>query len=262
MKLNVYSLDGKAAKEKIESPAIFGAEYRPDLIRRAVVASQSHRYQPKGVDWYAGKRTSAESWGVGFARARLPRVKGSGYPTAGMGAIAPIAVGGRTAHPPVPIAKIKKKINSKERRRALASAIAASASKELVGARGHAVEKVPQLPLIVKDDLEVLRTTKEAKDAFVNLGLWEDVERAKERKVRAGKGKMRGRKHKNKKSVLIVVAEDKGISKAARNIPGVDVVSVKDLGVEHLAPGAQAGRLTAYTKSALQQIADKFPAEE
>ncbi len=254
----MYTLDGSAAKEKVELPAVFSAEYRPDLIRRAVVAAQSSRYQPKGVDWYAGKRTSAEPWGTGFARARLPRVKGSGYPTAGRGAIAPMAVGGREAHPPVPFMKIKKKINSKEKRKALASAIAASASKELVVARGHIVEKIPQLPLIVKDDLEALRTAKEAKNALVNLGLWADVERAKEKKVRAGKGKMRGRRYKRKKSVLIVVAADNGISRGAGNFTGVDVVPVKDLSVEHLAPGSRAGRLTVYTKSAIQQIADKF----
>ncbi len=258
MKLNVYSLKGKAkAKEKLELPAVFQTEIRPDLIKRAVLAAQSTSYQPQGVDWYAGKRTSAESMGTGRGLARLPRVKGSRHPTASRGAIVPMAVGGRSAHPPVARKRVKK-INTKERRKALASAIAATASKEMIEARGHVVEDIPQIPLVVSDDLEGLDTTRKAREAFIKLGLWGDVERATEKKIRAGKGKMRGRKYKRKKSVLVVVGEGKGISLSARNHPGVDVVSVNALGVEDLAPGTHPGRLTVYTKSAVEKLGERF----
>ncbi|MEE8168008.1 MAG: 50S ribosomal protein L4 [Candidatus Hydrothermarchaeales archaeon] len=258
-KLKVYSLKGKAkAKETVDLPEVFNEKVRLDLIKRAVLASQSARYQPQGVNWYAGKRTSAKSWGPGSGHARVPRVKGTRHPAGGRGAIAPMAVGGRSAHPPVPFKKIIKKINKKERKMALASAIAATALTELIERRGHVVDKLPQLPLVVTDELEELETAAETRDAFIKLGLWGDLDRAKNRKIRAGKGTMRGRKYKQRKSVLIVVANDRGISHGACNHPGVDVVTVDSLGVEDLAPGTHPGRLTIYTKSALQRLDERY----
>lgn len=257
MKVNVYSLEGKVAG-KIELPMVFGEEVRQDLIKRAVLAAQSARYQRHGVDWFAGKRTSAFSWGPGHGVSRVPRVKGSRHPAAGRGAMVPQAVGGREAHPPVVQKKIIEKINVKERRKAIASAIAATGIKELVQKRGHIIANVPQIPLIVEDEIESIKTAKETRKIFEKLGLWEDVVKAKQRNIRAGKGKMRGRKYKNRKSALLIVAEDKGIKLGARNHPGIDVVRVENLGVEHLAPGTHCGRLTVYTKAAVQKLGERF----
>ncbi|MGC8812751.1 MAG: 50S ribosomal protein L4, partial [Candidatus Aenigmatarchaeota archaeon] len=81
-----------------------------------------------------------------------------------------------------------------------------------------------------------------------------EIERIKEKKIRAGKGKARGRKYKRKVGPLIVVTEDKGIGKAAKNLPGVEVCRVEKLSVEKLAPGASAGRLTIWTKSAIAKL--------
>ena len=87
------------------------------------------------------------------------------------------------------------------------------------------------------------------------LGLGSDLERAKQgRRIRAGKGTMRGRKYRTPKSVLLVVSEKCGLDKAARNIPGVDVVTAKDLSAEDLAPGGDVGRLTVWTKSAIEAL--------
>ncbi|MFH1774974.1 MAG: 50S ribosomal protein L4 [Methanobacteriota archaeon] len=257
MKVNVYSLKGKVVR-KIELPRVFGEEIRPDLIKRAVLAAQSARYQRHGVDWFAGKRTSAFSWGPGHGVSRVPRVKGSRHPAGGRGAIVPQAVGGREAHPPVVQKKVIEKINAKERQKAIASALAATAVKELVQKRGHAIANVPQIPLVVEDGLESIKTAKETREIFEKLGLWEDVLRAKQRNIRAGKGKMRGRKYKNRKSALLVVAEDRGIKLGARNHPGIDVVRVENLGVEHLAPGTHFGRLVVYTKAAIQKLGERF----
>jgi large subunit ribosomal protein L4e len=257
VKVNIYSLKGKK-KGTVALPEVFQTEVRPDLIKRAVLASQSAKYQAQGVDWFAGKRTSAFSWGPGHAVSRVPRLKGRRYPAAGRAAFVPQAVGGREAHPPVVEKRIRKKINIKERRKALASAIAATSSRETVKARGHVIEKVPEIPLVVADELEGLKTSKDTRDAFMRLGIWEDVMRAKAKKTRAGKGKRRGRRYKRKKSALVVVSEDRGIKLGARNHPGVDVVTVEELGVEHLAPGTHYGRLTLYTQSALKRLEDKF----
>lgn len=257
MKVKVYSIAGKALKA-IELPEVFGEDVREDLIRRAVIASQSARYQPQGVDWFAGKRTSAYSLGPGHAVSRVPRVKGSRYSAGGRGAIVPQAVGGRSAHPPKVEKKIRKLINRKEKRKAMRSAIAATSIKELVLSRGHLAEKVPSIPLVVEDKLGALSTAKDSKKALEAVGLWEDVLRAKDRNIRAGKGKMRGRKYKGKKSALIVISEDKGLGKGAGNLPGVDVVLAKELSVEHLAPGTHPGRLTVYTKGAIKELKERF----
>jgi large subunit ribosomal protein L4e len=77
------------------------------------------------------------------------------------------------------------------------------------------------------------------------------------RHIRAGKGKLRGRKFKSRKSVLIVAGNDGGLGKAARNLPGVDFVTVERLNAELLAPGTKAGRLTVWTESSLEKLAMK-----
>lgn len=258
MKVNVYSLSGKKTQDTLELPKVFEEGVRPDLIKRAVLASQTARYQPQGRDYFAGKRTSAKSWGPGRGVARVPRVKGSGSSASGHGAFAPQAVGGRIAHPPNVEKQIKKKINAKERRLATASAIAATAIKELVEERGHIIDKVPQIPLVTTDDLEGLKTAKDVEKALSKLGISDDLNRAKEKKVRPGKGTMRGRKYKRKKSALLVVGNDQGILSGAKNIPGIDIVKAEHLGVEQLAPGTHGGRLTVYTKSAIDKIAERF----
>ncbi|MFQ5831326.1 MAG: 50S ribosomal protein L4 [Candidatus Thorarchaeota archaeon] len=252
--VKTYSLKGKAGP-KIKLPRQFDAPYRPDVIKRAVLAVQSRGRQPHGVDELAGKRTTAESWQTGHGRSRMPRVKGAGTSAASKAAFAPGTVGGRVAHPPEARKVIIERINKKENRLAIRSAIAASANKKLVGARGHRIESVPEVPLIVSEKLESLTTTKEMREVVTSLGLEDDLERAiRGRVVRAGKGKMRGRKMKTPKSFLIVVGKDLGIGMAARNLPGVDVSEVHGLNAHMLAPGTHPGRLVLWTTSAIERL--------
>jgi len=249
----IFDLRGKATG-KVTLPSVFKTPIRPDVIKRALVAIQSHRFQPQGRDIFAGKRTTAESRGTGFGTSRVPRVKG------GRGAaLAPSTVGGRAAHPPVVEKKIRKEIPRKELRLALHSAIAATGSKETVVSRGHAVEDVPDFPLVVSDDIQHLKKTKEVMEAFVHLGIWPDLYRVKEsQKVRAGKGKGRGRKMKHAVGPLLVINENEGIVEATRNILGVDTATVNNLNVEVLAPGTHPGRLTIWTSSALEKLDTLF----
>ncbi len=249
----VYGLDGEVV-DKVRLPDIFKVPVRKDLIRRAVLALRTSRLQPKGTDPLAGKRTTAESWGVGYGIARVPRIKGGRR-----AAFVPQAVGGRRAHPPRVDKKIREYINRKEKRIALLSAIAATAYRYFVARRGHRVEQVKTLPIVAVDELEALTRTREVKEFLKKVGAWPDVERAHDGiRIRAGKGKMRGRRYKKPKSLLIVVKEDRGIVKAARNLPGVDVATVDVLNVELLAPGGEPGRLTIYTRSALQALQEKY----
>jgi large subunit ribosomal protein L4e len=241
--VKTYSLKGKPSKD------------RPDVIKRAVLAVQSRRYQPHGVDELAGKRNTAQSWQTGHGRSRVPRVQGSGTGAANKAAFAPGTVSGRVAHPPESRKVIVERINRKENRLAIRSAIAASANPDFVKARGHKIDNVPQIPLIVSDQLQSLSTTKDTFEALVYLGLADDLDRARDgRSIRAGKGKLRGRKMKNPKSLLIVVGEDKGISQAARNLPGVDITEVHGLNAELLAPGTHPGRLVVWTRSAIDRL--------
>ncbi|MGC9108164.1 MAG: 50S ribosomal protein L4 [Infirmifilum sp.] len=246
--ITVYDLDGNEQK-KIPLPVFFKAPIRTDLIRRAYLAAFTARLQPKGTDVLAGLRTTAESLGVGLGIARVARIKG------GMRAArVPQAVKGRRAHPPKVEKILVERINKKERLLALASAISATAILDLVKRRGHKVPEKP-LPLVTLDDIEKVNTASKLREILKKLGVWPDVERAAEGiRVRAGRGKTRGRKYKKPKSVLIVVNDHREISKAARNIPGVEVVKAMQLSVLHLAPGGVPGRLTIYTEGALKTL--------
>ncbi len=174
-------------------------------------------------------------------------------------AFIPFAVGGRAAHPPKVEKKIAKKLPRKEMRFALQSAVAATASKELVSSRGHVVDEVPDFPLVVVDEIQGLKRTREIRDAFIRLGVWPDIYRVKEsRKVRAGKGKMRGRRMKQAVGPLLVIAKNEGVIEAARNIPGIDIATVDNLNVELLAPGTHPGRLTIWANSAFQKLETLF----
>jgi large subunit ribosomal protein L4e len=256
--LKIFSLDGKAAG-KMKFPQVFDTPVRPDVIKRAVLSMQSKRYQPQGRDPMAGKRTSAESMGTGRGMARIPRIKGGGS----RAALAPGTVGGRQAHPPKSQKKIAKKINRKEKRLALLSAIAATASKKWVASRGHNIEDIPEIPLIVTNELESLSKTKEVEEALIHLGALSELFRVKEsRKIRAGKGKLRGRKMKQATGPIIVVAENKGIAEAATNIIGVNVVTVPNLNPEVLAPGTHPGRLAIWTASAIEKLNQQYGRRE
>ncbi len=245
MDINIIDLSGNTTK-KISS-SLFDETYRPDLIKKAVLAAQANRQQPYGPHMYAGLRTSAEGWGPGRGVSRVARLK-NGSKSARI----PQAVKGRQAHPPKPEADRTEKINDKERKKAIRSALAATGNLELVTKRGHKFSA--QLPLIAVDNLAALTKTKDVKSFLEAAKVWDDIERAKETTIRAGRGKLRGRRYKNAKSILIVTAEDNGIAKAARNLAGVDIVISDQLNTEILAPGTQEGRLTIFTESAIAKL--------
>ncbi len=238
------SIKGKA-KKKIALPDIFQEPYRPDLIKKAAIASQANRRQTYGPEYTAGIKTSAESWGSGRGVAQVPRLKNSSRV-----ARVPQAVGGRRAHPPKPAKVWKEKVNKKERQKAIRSAIAATANDDLVKGRGHRFDV--DLPLIVEDAFESLETTGDVANALTALKVWDDVEKAKRgKRERPGKGKRRGRRYKTKKSLLIVSAQSMS---SARNLAGVDVTTAETLDIEMLAPGTHAGRLTIWTESAINMV--------
>jgi large subunit ribosomal protein L4e len=248
MQATVRDLDGDDAGE-VELPAIFETAYRPDLIKRAVLAAQANRQQDSGTDKYAGLRTPAASQGSGRGLAHVPRQNGRAREV-------PQAVSGRAAHPPKAEKDRGLDINKKERKLATRSAIAATADGERVAERGHAFDDDAEIPLVVSDDFEELVKTQDALDALEALGVADDITRAEDGKsVRAGRGTTRGRKYTSPKSILVVTSED--VSLAARNLAGANVATAAEVSVEDLAPGTDAGRLTLWTESALAEVADR-----
>ncbi len=250
----LLGLDG-TSKATIKLPLVFSLPVRKDLIRRAWLSAFTARLQPKGRDPMAGKRTSARSYGVGLGIARVPRIPGTMR-----AAFIPSAVGGRRAFPPSPLKKIHEEINKKEMKLAVASALAATAVKELVQERGHRFS-ASTLPVVVESKFEELGPkVKDVKEVLKKVGVWEDIERAhKGKKVKAGKGKMRGRRYKVPVSVLFVLSSTEVPAyKALRNLPGVDVVTPQLLSILHLAPGGVPGRLTVITEEALKGIERRF----
>ncbi len=259
MKLKIIAADGKNVGE-MQLPKQFEEDLRPDLIKRAVLAIHSHNRQPYGAFPLAGKRYSAEtskrrrdykgSYGKAISRTPKKVMTHRGDQFYWVGAFAPMTVGGRRAHPPKAWKVWEQKINIKERKKAVRSAISATVNTLLVKARGHNVPE--NYPFILSDDFENIKTTKKAAEALKKIGLKKELDRTKEKKVRAGIGKMRGRKYKKKVGPLIVVSKECESEKAFHNIPGVEVIQVKFLNAKSLAPGTQPGRLTLFTKPAIE----------
>lgn len=257
MKAQVYSVEGKAVRD-VQLPAQFSSDVRSDLIARAAIADQTTHYQRKGNDPRAGMETSArykgrkEDFGSGKNKGTAIRPREI-LPKGRLGKVKriPSAVKGRRAHPPHVNQVIVEKINKREYRVALVSAIAATADKVAVAARGHKVSL--SLPIVFDNSFESIGKTKDVYKALHAL-IGDDLNRADYGKPRSGVRARKGGKV-YPKSAIIAVSKDSPILKAARNIPGVDVVEVSKLTCELLAPGAKAGRLAIYTEAALAEIA-------
>ena len=198
-KVNVYGIDGTST-EKIDLPEVFETAYRPDMIRKALNVLKSNKRQAYGADPYAGTKHATASVGKGRGSSRVPRL------TQGRtAALAPCVVGGRRAHPPKAERNWKEKINKKERLQSINSALAATADKKIVSNRGHKFDDKITLPIIIDDKFEKTKKTKGVIEIFEKIGIYDDILRAANGKhIRAGKGKMRGRKYKIPKSILIV----------------------------------------------------------
>jgi large subunit ribosomal protein L4e len=248
MQATIRNLDGED-DGTLDLPDVFETTVREDLIKRAVLAAQANRTQDYGADDYAGMRTSAESPGSGRGMAHVPR-------TNGQAARVPQAVGGRKAHPPKEEKDRSLDINDKERKQAVRSGVAATADADRVAERGHEFDDDLELPLVVSDEFEDLVKTKEVVALLEAVGAHADVERAEDNKtVRAGQGTTRGRKYKTPSSVLFVTSDEP--STAARNLAGADVATAGEVNAEDLAPGTHPGRLTVWTESAVEEVADR-----
>jgi len=252
--VSVQGLDGTAA-EQTTLPAVFSAPIRPDIVRTVHTNMNKNHRQPYAVSMKAGHNTAAESWGTGRAVSRIPRVPGGGTHRAGQGAFGNMCRGGHMFAPTKTWRRWHRKININQKRYAVASALAASGLPALVMARGHRIEQVPEVPLVVSDAAESITKTSKALELLKAVGADADTEKARDSKaLRRGKGKMRNRRYVLRKGPLVVYGADHGISKAFRNLPGVEVASVDALNLLQLAPGGHMGRFVIFTKSAFDRL--------
>eukprot|EP00808_Paulinella_micropora_P007611 g37335.t1 len=253
--VSVQSLDADGKAEATNLPAVFNAPIRTDIVQFVHTNMNKNRRQPYAVTKNAGHQHSAESWGTGRAVSRIPRVSGGGNSRSGQGAFGNMCRKGRMFNPTRIWRKWHRKVNTNQKRFAVASAIAATRNTSLVLARGHRVSQVPELPLVVADSMEAIKKTSAAYAALKTLGASEDVDKSKNsKKMRRGAGKMRGRRFVQRRGPLIVYKNDNGLVKAFRNLSGVDLCQVSRLNLLQLAPGGHLGRFVIWTQGAFDEM--------
>lgn len=252
--ISVYDLKGTAASSN-NLPAVFRAPIRPDIVTSVHSDMAKNRRQPYAVSEKAGHQTSAESWGTGRAVARIPRVRGGGTHRSGQGAFGNMCRGGRMFAPTKTWRRWHRKINVNQRRYAMCSAIAATGVPALVMAKGHRIEQLSEVPLVLSDALQSVTKTKEAVTILKKVGAWEDIKKVNAtRRFRAGVGKMRNRRFLQKKGPLVVYEKNDGVCRAFRNIPGVELLCVDKLNLLKLAPGGHVGRFIIWSESAFKKL--------
>lgn len=253
--VGVYS-DNKPAVAHVTLPGVLTAPIRSDIVQDVHTRMAKNKRQPYAVSKYAGHQTSAESWGTGRAVARIPRVSGGGTHRAGQGAFGNMCRGGRMFAPTKTWRRWHRKISVGQKRFALTSSLAASALPSLVLARGHRIEQVPEVPLVVDNKtIDNIDKTSKAIALLKSLNALSDVEKVKDsKKLRAGKGKMRNRRYVQRRGPLIVYNEKTPLTKAFRNLPGVELACVTRLNLLQLAPGGHLGRFVIWTKDAFERL--------
>lgn len=250
LETDIYDNQGNV-KGKIQLPGVFSTTLREDILGKAFRAVTLTLRHPYGSSPEAGMRRVGHNSGANHGISRLPRVAGSsrGVTLASM-------VGGRSAHSPRSSKILFKKINDKERKIARFTAIAMTADKDAVKRRGHKFDAEINLPIVIDDSLTEVKKVKDAITLFENIGIYDDIIRAKEgKKIRAGRGKMRGRRYKQPRSILVVGTSSSDL-KVFKSLPGVEIATPDSLSIRKLAPGGVGGRLVIYTTAAIKKLGE------
>ena len=104
--------------------------------------------------------------------------------------------------------------------------------------------------------------TQAAVGLLHSVGAGPDLVKVKaSRKMRAGKGKMRGRRFRQRRGPLLVYhpeADGRMLGRAFRNIPGVETCSVLALNLLQLAPGGHLGRFVVWTSAAFAALDELY----
>ena len=262
MKTKILDINGKE-KGSLDLPKCFSAEIRKDVVAKVLEAKK--KMQPYAPSPVAGNQHSASGkikhrrhvwkthYGQGISRIPRKSVSRRGDRFNWIGAVVPFARGGRRAHPPKILSMINtKRINKKELRIALMSAISATANEKEIVKRYASLKKIENAPFVVETKLSGLKAKELISSLKKILGKDLFGLALQKKSVRAGKGKLRGRKYKSTAGLLLVVGKDEKLKTSA-----FDVVDVKSLGVNDLARGG-VGRLTIYTEGAIKELGEKL----
>jgi large subunit ribosomal protein L4e len=254
--VSVYQFDNPSEKTTtLPMPPALAMPLRPDLVHYVHTNVSKNKRQAYAVGDKVGYETAAESWGTGRAVARIPRAPGGGTHRAGQAAFGNQARGGGMFSPTKIWRRWHRRVNVKQKRHAVVTSLSASCLPPLVMARGHRIGEISELPLVVSSGAESVQKTKQAIDMLKKLGCEEELQRVLDsRKVRAGKGKMRNRRYVMRRGPLVIYAEDNGIVRAMRNIPGVETACVDRLNLLKLAPGGVFGRFVIWTEGAFKKL--------
>lgn len=263
-KIKILGIDGKKAKE-MEFPSIFQKDIREDIVAKVLEAKK--RKQPYAPSPVAGKQHSASGiiihrrkvWKSGYGRgaSRIPRkiLSRRGSQFNWEGATVPSAVGGLRAHPPKIASMVEGlKINKRELKIAFLSSLSATINKEKIIEKYETIQEkdLTNIPLVVESKFDSLKTKDLVGSIRKILGddLYEKI--SKKKKVRSGRGKMRGRRYKNNAGLLIVVGKDEKLKTKMFDVKNVDSLNVTDLAKGGL------GRVTLYTEKAVKELENKF----
>lgn len=263
MKGNILDISGKKTKQ-IDLPSCFSARIREDIVSKFLEASK--RKQPYGPSPLAGNQSSASGkikhrrhvWKTHYGKgmSRIPRKtmtrKGSQFNW--VGATIPSARGGRRAHPPKVISMLNRlKINKKEIILAIKSALSATANGNIISEKYFRInQEVKGVPFIVESGIIKLKTKELMKSVKDILGkdLFEIIK--KNKTIRSGKGKLRGRKYKSNAGLLMILGKNEKLKTKSFDIKNSENISINDLAKGGL------GRLTLYTEQAIKDIGEKF----
>merc|ERR1711950_54926 len=228
--ITVYNDKKEATDAPVCLPAVFKAPIRPDIVSFIHHEVAKNHRQAYAVNRDAGHQTSAESWGTGRAVARIPRVRGGGTHRSGQGAFGNMCRGGHMFAPTKVYRRWHRRVNVQQKRYAMCSAIAATG-------------------------VQSYTKTKEAYILLKRTKAYNDVDQVcKTKRMRAGKGKMRNRRRIMKRGPLVIYDQDQGLTRAFRNLPGVETLSVDNLNILKLAPGGHVGRFCIWTESAFKKL--------
>lgn len=264
MKTQILDINGKKMKD-LELPEFFSIPVREDLISKVLESKKT--WQPFSPSPTAGRHHVASGkivhrrhvWRSGYGRgiSRIPRKimtrKGSQFNW--VGAEVSATRGGRRAHPPKVIAMINPlKINKKEIKLAIMSALSATANKKQISSRYKKIDEkdLKELPIVVESKIISLKSKELLKSIKEILGEKIFGIILKKKEVRSGRGKFRGRKYKSNPSILIILGEKEKMKTTA-----FEVRNAKNLGIQDLAKGGP-GRITVYTEQAIKDLQEKL----
>jgi len=258
MKTQIIGQSGEKIKD-IELPEQFSVAVRSDIIKKVFDAYQFG--QPYGAYILAGKKVSASGkqsharrkwktlYGKGLSRVPRKTMSRRGTQFYWVGAFIPGTVKGRSAHPPKPFRQ-EKKINKKEKSFAFASAIAASSSKEIIERKYPKIKINGSLPIVIDSGL-IGKKVKDIKPLFEKIF---GIELIEKKRMRAGKGRKRGRKYRKSSRIMLITAVNEDAKRFA-NI--IDIVKINQLNISALAPGGVPGRLIVWTEKAIEEMKKK-----